>query len=658
MLRVCWLLLIIPIILMFSGCNESTPKTNDSRESDPRLTIIKPSPAINASQHVSVTNEFVGSSQCKSCHTKMHDGFIETDHHFSLRPPDVDEERKLDRFSHELSQQVHSVNIENGKLVHRATQTFQGEEFSLPITSAEIKYVMGSGAFAKSYLHQLNGSLFQTPLSYYIGPEKYDMSPGYDSASHVGFTREISDECMFCHAGIAKRTKTNPYQFIIHELAIGCERCHGKGKLHVNRMKDAESDPTHSEFVTDDLAIVNPNKLDRQRLESLCAQCHLQGEKTLYPRGKNAWSFKPGNLIEQTKIEYAFQSHSSEIGFVGHFSQMHASECYQNSDTLSCVSCHDPHHKVDEQAKISSYRENCLRCHDNLDCGVNLDSRVNENENSCFDCHMPRGTTEVPHVAITNHQIGIHNKKTQSQGPEIENALPEAVALIDSTKPGSWQRERNRLTALSRWMIENKKLAQVPVSKIKNLINELRQSLDRHPSLSAEDDLIVVNPAESKLMLAQLISPDAGWRYSLDPEEPITRTQYDEFMSLVSAVVKEGPDDPFVYTLALSMAASELSSQRNHTQARRYYERLVTLRQNSADWYNLGLVYGRLRQFSKAENAFKNSIEIEANYEKPYRSLSRLYENIDPNVSQQMKQIADLLNQNRSNHIEKTLDGQ
>ncbi|MEM6364750.1 MAG: hypothetical protein AAF745_10005, partial [Planctomycetota bacterium] len=151
-----------------------------------------------------------------------------------MRRPDPDEEFALTSLKHEISGQRYQVAIEEDEIIHAAWKTFRGTKAQLPIASEPVKYVVGSGAFAKSYLYADGDALMQMPLSYYINHSGYGMSPGYDLPQHAGFNRQISDQCLFCHVGQIERRDGNPNHTTIVEMAISCERCHGPGQDHVS----------------------------------------------------------------------------------------------------------------------------------------------------------------------------------------------------------------------------------------------------------------------------------------------------------------------------------------------------------------------------------------------------------------------------------------
>ena len=96
----------------------------------------------------------------------------------------------------------------------------------------KIVFVVGTGANGFSYLVQRGDYLFQAPLSFYSRTRSWDLSPAHE----MGFDRPIVTGCIVCHSGqpqpVANRNglyQQPPFK----ELAIGCERCHGPGQLHV-----------------------------------------------------------------------------------------------------------------------------------------------------------------------------------------------------------------------------------------------------------------------------------------------------------------------------------------------------------------------------------------------------------------------------------------
>ncbi|MEO9930986.1 multiheme c-type cytochrome [Rhodopirellula bahusiensis] len=632
----------------------ASPSESGSAEPEPE-TLEEPASAPLAIEDrgVPMLQDAVGSQACVACHPNRAASFFETSHAESLRVVNTKQEPELQSFFHQPSSQRMQV-VHDGELVrHQSWQELPQTDYVMPLSDYPVEMVMGSGTFAKSYLIRDGDALLQAPLSHYTEQGEYDMSPGYDSPSHFGFSRQVTDDCLFCHAGSLSRVDGNRNVSVLHELAIGCERCHGGGRQHVdfaNQIRANPNDTTELDAVHD-WSIVHPNELGRDSMESLCAQCHLQGDIQMFVRGADSWSFRPGEDLAATRLVYNVGPPKKESGsttFVGHFGQMHASECYLVSETLTCVTCHDPHQRVDDSNRETIHRNHCLSCHDNVDCGEELTVRTDTNENSCHQCHMPRSETEVPHVSITDHRIAVPNELGDAKTPvrEVDDEqvteLPDAVALLDRAPSGSWQRELNEATAIAQWlwMGSNPRFDNAVVFNL--AVDRLRSAIEAAEKTEPSSSVAHVSLIEAKTRLASLID-----RVLLFPDE--NRSESDvqrlrnESQTLMQWVLSEEKQPTPEIQVALESLANSAAAEDRHLEAYQLYQRLVELRRNPADHYNLGLACGKLRRFGEAEQAFMESIRIQPTYPLPYASLARLYQSIDPRAASNYMQLSQRL---------------
>ncbi|TWU47333.1 Tetratricopeptide repeat protein [Rubripirellula tenax] len=581
---------------------------------------------------------FAGSDQCVECHRDRYESYRLTDHSRSLRFPDLDEEVVDVSYRHDRSSRSHRVTRQGNQLIHDIVLSIGNEE--LLVDSKPIDWVVGSGAFGKSYLINEADGCVQAPLTYYTQKHSYEMSPGFDIVDPVDFQRQISDECLFCHAGILSREDNNELKFTVYEMAIGCERCHGPGDAHVQlfRQRDKSGHPLASTM------IVNPASLDRDRIQSICAQCHLQGDVTLQKPGTDAWSFRPGNLLSDTKSEYAVGK-ESDNAFVGHFSQLEASACYMNSATMSCVTCHDPHHSDASAGTVDDKRakrleQNCVQCHQENECGVTLRDRIDRADNRCVTCHMPRGESEVPHADITNHRIAVYEATdVLNGGGEViaeaqfaNSQLPNPRALLDSTVPESSDRKLNEALAMGEWWLNKAPATVMTTENWTTVMDDLRRAISKEPNPSNEAAIIL-----ARLIHEQLL--EAGDEMDSDRQLLLWR----EAVGLATPIEKAGEATAYMRSEALAILADAAYEFGQNEESALRYERVVSIRRVASDWYNLGLVYGRLRQFEKAEFALQKAILLNPVYAKPHRSLGRLYENVDPASAFELNRRADLL---------------
>ena len=187
-----------------------------------------------------------------------------------------------------------------------------------------VRYRMGSGRFARAYLVEVDGFLHESPITWYAAKNSWGIAPGYDRPAHSSFERQINLSCLNCHVGRAELVGGSGHRARLHEHAIGCERCHGPGSLHVEERRAQQQVPG-----ADDWTIVNPGKLPRSRLEAICASCHLIGAAAIPLRGRDAGDFRPGMSSTDFRIVYQFDSGGDKMKVVGHIEQLRASACYQ-----------------------------------------------------------------------------------------------------------------------------------------------------------------------------------------------------------------------------------------------------------------------------------------------------------------------------------------
>jgi len=223
-----------------------------------------------------------------------------------------------------------------------------------------VRYGIGSGNHARSFLVERWGRLYQAPVTFFQQAGHWDMSPGYDTADYVGFTRRVTSNCLFCHGGDSA------------EVAIGCERCHGPGQQHL---------------------VVNPAKLAPELRDQVCEQCHLFGAARVAQPGRSPADYRPGQPLGAVLAIYAYDTTGAgEPTVTGHPQEMKQSDCWQKSSgKLWCGSCHEVHAKAPVD-----YRARCLGCH----------QQAHQRERDCIACHMPkRPVTESAHVTFTDHRI-------------------------------------------------------------------------------------------------------------------------------------------------------------------------------------------------------------------------------------------------------------
>jgi hypothetical protein len=268
----------------------------------------------------------------------------------------------------------------------------------------EVQFVIGSGKHGRSYLVNRAGYLYQSPISWFTQKSVWDVSPGFKDTMHAN--RPVVAECLFCHCNQARSVpdSVNHYQDPVFDgFAIGCERCHGPGELHVRERAAGQG------LDGPDDTIVNPRKLEPVLRDSVCEQCHLQGEATVIRRGRELYDYRPGLPLSSffsvfvRKAAFADNQRS-----VNHVVQMQSSRCFRESKgRLGCVSCHEVHGTPLPGARVGYFRARCLECHQESACHMpTAERRIRIAADDCTVCHMPSfGSSTIAHTALTDHRI-------------------------------------------------------------------------------------------------------------------------------------------------------------------------------------------------------------------------------------------------------------
>ena len=129
----------------------------------------------------------------------------------------------------------YSVERRGGRVFHGEIKRDAGGKVVSQV-EAEARYVIGSGEQAMAFLLERGeGYLFESPITWYSRKRRWGLSPGYEK-DNPHFERSIKPTCLFCHSNQFDHVEGTENRYrppIFRGHAIGCERCHGPGELHV-----------------------------------------------------------------------------------------------------------------------------------------------------------------------------------------------------------------------------------------------------------------------------------------------------------------------------------------------------------------------------------------------------------------------------------------
>ncbi len=325
----------------------------------------------------------------------------------SIAPPDP---LPPGRVVHGLSGSVITIDSDGAQMIHRISERGLTAEYP-------VAYQIGSGRKGRTFAVQIGNYLLESPVSWYRG-HGWDVSPGFENLALLDVDRPVTSSCLFCHAGRTKFADADGRRLANSPVGgITCDRCHGSGEDHALH-------PTKDN-------IVNPAKLSGARRESICEQCHLEGDTRIVNAGRKPEDYRPGELLENTIVTYLLQRAGEQKPAVTQVEELAESQCVrQSGDRLWCGTCHNPHAEVNDRPR--QIRDVCMSCHRTLSKQAHPKVQVN-----CVTCHMPpRPTSNIAHIAVTDHRI-------QRPASLPENRRSQSDTLFAWREPQADLRQRD-----------------------------------------------------------------------------------------------------------------------------------------------------------------------------------------------------------------------
>lgn len=357
---------------------------------------------------------FVGAVACRECHAGKFESFRHTAHHLTSQ------RATADSILGDFSPGKNLLETRNPELHFRMEahdgeffQTAVRERFVIDWTQTErMDIVTGSGKLGQTYLFWKKNSLFQLPISYLTDAGGWQNSPGYMDGQ-VRFDRPISPRCLECHSTYfqSKKVEANADNRYFRDnfvLGVSCEKCHGPGRNHVAYHREHPNSPAQH--------IANPKTFDRERHIDLCKQCHSGAGEPIEP----SFMFRPGKrLADYIKLDPLEEQNQVGVHSNNQLSRLAVSKCFQQSKSMTCVTCHNPH--VLERGNLALFSRRCQKCHEPKACGMHeeLGDLITTN---CIDCHLPRlegqkmkffAKDGAESIQLRDHYITIYDDETR-----------------------------------------------------------------------------------------------------------------------------------------------------------------------------------------------------------------------------------------------------
>jgi len=325
---------------------------------------------IAISAHAATPGGYVGAQACRTCHPAQFQSQSASAHAGALSRISQSTAFPAGKLSRGSGYRYEILPTRSGLRVHIADGT---DLMDLPL-----EWAFGAGRQATTFVTRVNQEWYvEYYTSFYSATKSYGPTPGQRDlqpkamSEAAGVLYKIADArlgikgCFECHS-------TGPVSFNDHgdasvtELGVHCETCHGPGAAHA-------ADPRRQR-------LINPAKLSPVELNAACGTCHRP------PAAKGVtidWNYS-WNVRHQPV--YLSQS-----------------RCFVKSDSLSCLTCHDPHEPAGARKPVAFYNQKCLTCHASL----HKTECLAKGRDNCIDCHMPLVAPQPP-LRFANHWIGIY----------------------------------------------------------------------------------------------------------------------------------------------------------------------------------------------------------------------------------------------------------
>jgi predicted CXXCH cytochrome family protein len=337
-------------------------------------------------------NSYVGNQVCAQCHASIFESYGRTAMAHASGP--AAENLQPTSFVHPKSGVRYRIYSEDGK-------TWLG--FERPGDPAvngkrELLYFIGSGHRGRTYLFSVDGFFFESPINWYADRKVWDMAPAYGNAREIPLNLPAYTACLQCHtSGMQQPVDGTENKYptpLFTQNGVGCERCHGPGSAHANDAAQSNGS-----------SILNPVKLPAAQRDSICMQCHLEANVAIARPGHHAYDFRPGAVLDDYVRHFVLAGNqTSGVGANSQFEALAQSKCkIRSGNSMSCMSCHDPHSSPVPDQRASYFREKCLACH-----GAAFGAKHHTENTDCTSCHMPSSlSTDIAHTEVTDHRIRV-----------------------------------------------------------------------------------------------------------------------------------------------------------------------------------------------------------------------------------------------------------
>lgn len=304
--------------------------------------------------------EYIGASECRSCHRSTAGTHADTRHALTLQEPGRD--NLIADFSQD--DPVRQV-------------LFPGEDEPRHFSEDDIAFIVGSGRNVQRYVYRVDRNEYMVfPAEWNVAEQKWEayvLTEEWPSQAY-----DWEENCAYCHT-----TGFEPERGRWEDDGVQCEACHGPASIHAEVAQDAGRNPDETELAALRASIVvSPDP-------QVCGSCHSQG--------LDAETGLPFPASYRAGDELALGFTLSQPDDTAHWraSGHAAGQNMQYNEWLN-----SRHASALDNLKASSYaEESCLECH-------SADYQTVEQLRAAVEAGDREGTAPEP-LTIESAQYGV-----------------------------------------------------------------------------------------------------------------------------------------------------------------------------------------------------------------------------------------------------------
>lgn len=592
---------------------------------------------------LAASENYAGSQVCAACHVEAYSDWKSSQHHSALQKasPSI----ALGDFKN-ISFQYGGVTSRFFRKNDQLMVETDGPEGKLE--PYKVAYTIGDYPLQQYLLEYDDGRLQALGVAWDSRSESEggqrwfhlypDDQVDYKSPLHWTQPSQNSNRmCIECHTTAYQKgyqAENNAYNSQWLEAGVGCERCHGPAKGHVEWAQKPDgrkgkglivdiSDANRWHWPEEQSIASAVDKKPQKQIE-VCAQCHSRREGiTAEPQARKPLTENYQPELLRNGLYHSDGQINDEVFVYGSFAQ---SKMFRAG--VTCTNCHNPHSN-----KLKAPPDQlCAQCHNPqaFDTPKHTFHKAASAGSACVSCHMPEKTYMVVDPR-RDHSFKIPR-------PDLSEKLdtPNACNQCHDNQSSRWAS-----AALDQWLGKQWREHPEFASTFHQARTGSRAASEPLLAIAANDDYAPIVRATAYSEMANYLSrsalPVIG--EGLNDHDPLIRS------SAVSTLASAPPQSQLQILLPLMEDPSKVvrlevirviaaipedwftPAQRDRRQ--QLIEEYIAVQRLHADTaagrINLGQFYLKLGRITEATQQFKKAIVIEPLFEQAYLQLASAY---------------------------------